>query len=174
MSDNFSDKYQTFFPRLGATIIDAIIFLPIFYLGHSVLGVNTDESFVWILFFNSLMYSYSIVSHYKFGKTIGKHFSSIKVVRNNDENKLLSLRQSFLRDIIGIALFVLELAVVGFHYSNSTTGQMIIILSSFLWIIAEIITMLFSERRRSIHDYIANSVCIKINSESILETKYGR
>lgn len=169
MTENSFKKYQTFSQRLGAGIIDGIIFLPLVFL----IPDNADKSIFWIVFQNSLYLSYSIIGHHKYGQTIGKRLTFVKVVQNNNESKLLSLEQSIKRDLISIIFVLAELIVIAFSLADTDFGQIVLFSAPFIWLIAEIITMLFNNKRRSVHDYIANSVCIDITKRTEWERKYG-
>ncbi len=170
MTEIINNKYQTFFNRLGATLIDAIIFLPVLFLSNELFGPDPEKSIGWQIIQNGLYYAYSIIGHTLYGQTIGKKVTSIKVVQNQDENKLLSFRQSFMRDSIGVAIFLLQLLILVLDYGDTEIGEQIISLSTLVWIVAEMVTMLFNNKRRSIHDYIANSVVIKTKG---VTKKYG-
>ena len=56
---------------------------------------------------------------------------------------------------------MLQIFILAFNYGDTEVGEQIISLSTLVWIIAEMITMLFNKKRRSIYDYIAKSVVIK-------------
>ena len=170
MTETINTKYQTFFNRLGATLIDAIIFLPVLFLSNELFGPEPEKSIGWQIIQNGLYYAYSIIGHTLYGQTIGKKITSIRVVQNQDENILLSFRQSFMRDSIGVAIFMLQILILAFNYGDTEIGEQIISLSTLVWIVAEMVTMLFNKKRRSIHDYIANSVVIKLKADS---KKYG-
>jgi uncharacterized RDD family membrane protein YckC len=161
-------KYHTGVKRLGAAIIDSIIFTPLLFADLWVLN-QTDNVwivFAWTVFNASLYYLYSIFFHYKFGRTVGKWIVGIKVV-DLSETKLLSLKQSFLRDSLYVILQLLGL--VYFLYRVAQTGDIDIIIMdyrnfidySFLgWMALELLSMLTNEKRRAIHDQLAGSVVI--------------
>ena len=96
MTETINTKYQTFLKRLGATIIDAVIFLPVLFLSNELFGPDPEKSIGWQIIQNGLYYAYSIIGHTLYGQTIGKRLTSIKVVQNDDETKLLSFYQAFL------------------------------------------------------------------------------
>lgn len=170
MIETINTKYQTFFSRLGATLIDAIIFLPVLFLSNELFGPNPEKSIGWQIIQNGLYYTYSIIGHSLYGQTIGKKITSIKVVQNKNENNLLTFYQSFMRDSIGVAIFLIQILILVFNYGDTEIGENIISLSTLVWIGAETVTMLFNSKRRSVHDYIANSVVIKLMADT---KKYG-
>ena len=161
-------KYHTGFRRLGAAIIDSIIFTPLLLADLWVLN-QTDNVwivFAWTVFNASLYYLYSIFFHYKFGRTIGKWVLRIKVL-DISETKLLSLKQAILRD--SLYLVIQLIGLLYFLYLVAKTGDLDIIIMdyrnfidySFLcWMALELISMLTNEKRRAIHDWLAGSVVI--------------
>jgi uncharacterized RDD family membrane protein YckC len=161
MTETLFTKYQTFSQRLGAGIIDGIVFLPLLFL----MPANADKSIFWVVFQNGLYLIYSIVGHHKFGQTLGKRLTFVKVVQSNDETKLLSLMQAFKRDIISIIFVLAEVVVIAFNLTETSFGEIVLFFGPFVWFIAEIVTMLFNNKRRSVHDFIANSVCIDITKK---------
>lgn len=162
------EKYHTGFRRLGASIIDGTIFTPLLMLDLWILN-QTDN--VWIIFAwtalnASLYYTYSIYFHYKFGRTIGKWVLRIKVL-DVSETKLLTLKQSILRDSLYLVIQII--CLLYFLIMVAKTGDLDIIIMdyrnfidySFLcWMALELITMLTNEKRRAIHDWLAGSVVI--------------
>lgn len=152
------EKYKTFSQRLGAGIIDGIVFLPLLFF----MPDNPETSIPWIILQNGLYLTYSIIGHHKFGQTIGKRLTQVKVVQNSDETKLLSLEQAIKRDIISVVFVLAEVSVLAFGLSETSFGQLVLIVAPFVWIAAEIVTMLFNNKRRSVHDFIAASVCINV------------
>lgn len=162
-------KYQTFSQRLGAGIIDGLIFLPLVLL----MPDNADKSIFWIIFQNVLSLAYSIIGHHKYGQTIGKRLTFVKVVQNNDETKLISLEQAIKRDLISIIFVLAEVFVIALSLADTEFGQIVLFLAPFMWLIAETVTMLFNNKRRSVHDFIASSVCIDITKRTEWERKYG-
>lgn len=165
MSDT---KYHTGFRRLGAAIIDSIIFTPLLMVDLWILN-QTDN--VWIVFlwtvFNAALYCfYSIFFHYKFGRTIGKWVTGVKVL-GISETTLLSLKQAILRDSVYLVIQVI--GMLYFLYLVSKTGDLDIIIMdyrnfidySFLcWMALELLSMLTNEKRRAIHDWLGGSVVI--------------
>lgn len=169
MNENSFKKYQTFSQRLGAGIIDGIIFIPLIYL----MPDNADKSIFWVLVQNVVYLTYSIVGHHKYGQTVGKRLTFVKVVENNNETKLLSIEQAIKRDIISVIFVLAEVSVIAFNLADTDFGQIVLFFAPFIWFIAEIVTMLFNNKRRSVHDFIANSVCIDITKRTEWEKKYG-
>lgn len=136
--------------------------MPIIYFGSKIFEPNEYKFILWIIIQNGFYFIYSIIGHYKFGQTFGKRLTFVKVVQNENETKLLSLTQAIKRDSIAILFVLLEIGVIAFGLADTDYGEIILEFSTSIWLIAELLTMLFNNKRRSVHDFIANSVCISI------------
>jgi len=167
------EKYNTFWPRVGAAFIDAIvIFIPLTILNYLILSVwqikSTFFLFLWFIFNSLAFFIYSVLMHGFLGQTIGKMNFKIKV-RDLSEAKL-TMRQALLRDIIPIILIIIAIifetpSIIqnDHYYYNEQLRISTVILKylNYVWILIEVATMLLNEKRRAVHDYIAKSVVIK-------------
>ncbi len=90
--------------------------------------------------------------------------------------KKLSLRQALLRDCVPIMFSVLiifdDLSTVlaGRSRSDNTELDWVLIMAAYgymLWFAAELVTMLFSSKRRALHDFIASSVVVRTRTASV-------
>lgn len=110
---------------------------------------------------------YSIISHYKYGQTIGKWVAGIKVL-DISETKNINIRQSILRDS-----FYLTIELIGFFYflfmvvKNGDSSYFLVGFYGFadipflIWTLLELITMLTNNKRMAIHDFLAKSVVVR-------------
>ena len=154
-------KYKTVLYRIIAAITDAIfISLFLYILMKYAFGIELFDNSERTPFLNTMLslspYIYSIAFHAIFGKTIGKMFSGIKVVKNTDETKI-SVTQAFLRDCIPFILVVI------YAIPALSSFYIIILLTSIiniLWPVLEIVTTLTNKKRRALHDFIAGTVVI--------------
>lgn len=173
MTEVTLNKYHTFSQRLGAAIIDGILFIPVIYFGSKLFEPHADKSLSWLFLHNGIYLMYSIIGHHKFGQTIGKRLTDVKVVNIKDEAQLLTLEQAIYRDIIAIFFVFIEAYAISSNNLNNEYRESLLAASSLIWLMAEFITMLFNKKRRSIHDLIANSVCIDLTKKTEWEKKYG-
>lgn len=163
-------KYSTFAPRFVSGIIDNLVLWPIQWL----LTFAFDHSApvllkVLVYTVNSCFFlAYSIWMHGKFGQTIGKMICKVIVLDVSERS--LSMKQAVLRDILGVILLPISLAIdipriiqgVDINAStNITTIGWIITFSMFGWFVIELVTMLTNNKRRALHDFIAGSVVIR-------------
>jgi len=167
------EKYNTFWPRFCAFIIDGIVFIPVYELSkfiwshHS--GYSTVTLALWHVLFSLSFLAYSILLHGKYGQTVGKMATGVKVVDYSETP--LRMSQAVRRDIVPLIIVLVSLAVQvpqilkGVNLFNPTrlfdSTDMIFVSVQTGWIIAELLTMLTNSNRRAIHDFIAGSVVLK-------------
>lgn len=181
MENNILDQEQTsqprmefagFWLRVGASIIDFLIMLPViglnFYNNMSIksLVLGLILSFVYIL--------YKLIMEGTKGATIGKRVLGITLV--NENNEMINMNQAITRNIfylinvlIGIASIVIIFNTPGFEdattFMEISTFQQengpavasyfgIVILISCLWVA-------FDSKKQSLHDKIGKTYCVR-------------
>ncbi len=162
------NKYHTFWNRLFAGLIDGLI-IGAFSLIDNYIDLTNKSIFVtWTIIYAIIGITYSVYFHGKIGQTIGKIALNIKVV-DVDENTTIGYKRAFYRESIWIAI---ELITIIYFVTSSwnaiNVNEQIIAeyedlggILAIAWLIVELTTMMFNQKRRAIHDYIANSVVIK-------------
>lgn len=182
-------KYRTFWPRFWAGITDALVLSPLALIAQYILTL--DDSF-WdtarwlyvVVFILNYTYAwvYSVCLHGRFGQTVGKMSTCVRVVDFKTEGPI-SFRHALLRDSVPILISVFLLLyefyrlITGLPVSEpiarirsdsslATSGQMWIALIVQVWWFAEFVTMLTNDKRRAIHDFIAGTVVIRTNIEA--------
>lgn len=163
-------KYHTFWPRFWAGIIDGLVFLPLGLLDrfvYSFFGAGLAVG-LWFVFHSLSFYAYSVLLHGLYGRTIGKQVTGVRVLDVTE--RALSIKQAVLRDSIPIfftaAIVILDLpkALRGMNPLEDTTLDTpgaLIGFASVAWFGAEIVTMLWNDKRRAVHDFIAGSVVVR-------------
>lgn len=160
-------KYQTFWNRFAANIIDALIFIPVMILLNIILD-GADKFMVLIINFlpTLIITIYNVIGNGKFGYTVGKKLTGIQVLDINETDTIGYFR-AFLRDSVW---FFTDLAIIAYaylKYHNNPTAldqyylEEILDLTAFAWFILEFITMFLNSKRRALHDYMAGSVVVK-------------
>lgn len=160
------NKYETFWRRFFAMWIDGIIIGLLGYLEKLSQNFDSIILFNLILFFSQVLpYLYSILLHGSYGQTIGKMITRVRIF-DKSENSNITFRQAILRDIFPLGGVLLIFVVNWFRLLPDSrfaitmvTIIMVIIIS---WTILEIITMMFSKKRRAIHDLIAGTVVLRL------------
>ena len=156
-------------------MIDAIIFIPFGFLNSYLTGKltgNTGIYILWILFTMFFCWFYSIYMHGKYGQTFGKMAMSVKIVTYPEELPI-TYRHAILRDLPYFIIYFLETcfitAVIVFPnlaYNsaiNSTTQ--ILGFANLGWILLEVFSMLFNDKKRAVHDIIAKTVVVNIDKK---------
>jgi len=166
-------KYQTGFKRLGAAVIDSIIFIPLILIEQwaQEKKVSSPVIFFSIILNAFLPLLYSIILHYRYGQTLGKWVVGVKVVDISELNSL-TLKQSVVRDSFGLVAEVAGLVyfVTIFMYADRSKFLYDLYndyadftaLPLFCWAGIELISMLMNHKRRAVHDFLAKTVVIRL------------
>jgi uncharacterized RDD family membrane protein YckC len=174
------DKYNTFWRRAGAALLDVGALAPISWLSYAICS-NVKVPLIlamWLIVSNSIGWVYEIVMHGLYGQTLGKLVCQVMVLDKSE--KPLRMRQAFYRDVVPILLFlplsVYEIGnVMKGHIADkglhTFPGVWPFAIIAFSWFLLELITMLTNRKRRAVHDYIAGSVVVTCTSE---ETQLAR
>ena len=164
-----NQKYYTGLKRLGAAIVDGIVFMPLLLVDQWLIGKTDNNSLIisWTIFTTFLSLFYSIFAHYKYGQTIGKWVAGVKVL-DISETKTLTLRHSILRDSFYLVIEIIGLLYFTFLFLQ--TGKTEYILNDYRsfadqpilwWTLIELISMLTNTKRRAVHDFLARSVVVR-------------
>src|SRR5215813_6504805 len=115
--------------------------MPIIYIDRRVYSnVHWNGVLViWFVFASSLPYLYNVLMHGKYGQTVGKMATKVRVV--DVSLAKLSMRQAFLRDSVYIALTTVTVIIGipwiiggGSPYQNpSTVSARILVYASLAW-----------------------------------------
>ena len=163
-------RYDTFWPRLGAGFVDGMILSPLRWLDSWIFGSVTQPVLLvlWFIFFSFIHIMYSVTLHGLYGQTLGKMFTSVRVLDVSE--KRLTFGQALLRDSVP-AIFIAAGVAIGFQTAlsgenplagdESTVAEIMIGLTVVVWFVAELVTMLFNDKRRAVHDFIARSVVVR-------------
>ena len=168
------NKYQTFWPRFWALFLDGfVVGIPLALVLFAIQGaealrpaaeayVDQISQFVGIAYF--------VLMHAKYGQTVGKMATKVKIW-DKTEAKEITFRQSLMREIVpAIFAFIGLVYFLGFGVADESGGltetAVLVLIStaiiSIAWSIVEIVTMLFSTKRRALHDLIAGTVVTRI------------
>ncbi len=124
---------------------------------------------MWLIAYTFSFDFYSIAMHARFGQTLGKMVTGVKVL-DLSESKL-SLRQALLRDSVSVVFTVLILVgevpktlsgVDRYGSSELDIWDQFQMYTSLGWFAAELLTMLTNRKRRALHDFIARSVVVRV------------
>jgi uncharacterized RDD family membrane protein YckC len=161
---NVAPEYRTGWRRLGAALADSILLLPLgvglaqFAYGNSDFRLRTTAYIVA----TCLPYAYSIAMHAWRGQTVGKMLFRV-VVRDLSLQKL-RVSSAIRRDLVPVIATIVLLVTQYTVEDPRWVGQIVAVLNTFflIWIVLELLTMLFSNRRRALHDVIGGTVVIRV------------
>jgi uncharacterized RDD family membrane protein YckC len=165
------ERYNTFWRRFGAGLIDGLVLLPVTVALAVVIAHKPGPLtlLLWAVFSGSLGWTYSIALHAKYGQTFGKMITGVKVL-DITEHRLPTVAQAIWRDSGAIALDVFRITSafvsgsLGAGSASSLPGRLALYTSN-LWFLLEVVTMLANPRRRALHDLIAGTVVVRTRLE---------
>ena len=171
-------KYRTFWRRFFAEFVDGLVFLPISWITGWVwrhaAAVPLPLLALHYLVSSLLFYVYDIYFLGAHGQTPGKMALGV-VVMDVTEQRHVSYRQALLRNAVPLGATLLLLPHQLFQI---LTGRFYLLhpgrlpdavswisnLILMVWFLLEIVTMMFSSKRRALHDFIAGSVVVKASA----------
>ena len=169
------DKYEAFWRRVGAAILDSFIVIPVNW-GVSFVVISASESptmLVWAIpgFISALYY---ILMHYYRGQTLGKMIANVKVLDDsetplslkvlNDSETPLSLGQAIVRSLpqLLIPMFAVSFSTADESAADSIalwTG--LIYVFTFVFSLLNVVVCLASSKRRALHDFLAGTIVVR-------------
>lgn len=165
-------KYETFGARVSAGILDGLVLLPL-SIPMIVVEMTSKPWPAWALILVHVLtplasYAYSILMHGRYGQTLGKMWAGVKIL-DVGESKPITYFQALKRDAVPLLFFIILLPVElhliqqgEYGFAEIRTSPWHRILGSLMWGWwgLEILTMLFSRKRRAVHDIIAGTVVV--------------
>ena len=170
-------NYATFWQRFAAMWIDFFVLLPLVFIHGWLESLSKSAAFVLVIPMEAAYAAYTIYCHGRFGQTVGKRVMGIRVVRTTGE--AIGWREAWLRSsfevlfsVLGVIASFAALATIAdadfygvgwmqrsqnLHaHEPSWLGWTEV--AGQIWIWSEVVVMLFNERRRALHDFIAGTV----------------
>lgn len=170
--------YSGFFIRLLAFHIDGLVLLPIFFMTPLGEPITLAKEFLILLPYSLICLLYSIYFHARWGQSVGKMVTRIKVVTPSGQS--IGWKHAFWRDSPNVIFMVIYLGTRVFtliafpEFSLAELPQddlvnfndpvliISIIQSSiiFAWFTVDSLTLLLNRKRRALHDFIAGTVVV--------------
>jgi uncharacterized RDD family membrane protein YckC len=179
-SSDTPPAYVGLWPRLGAFLVDVLIFVPVIIL-EIWARAHYRMSFVWLVLGYLLIFAvYRVYLVGRFGATPGKMILGIEI--RKVDGSPVGYSEAFLRglpnellDLIfrtAQAWAVLHLsdaqylalsihARTAYILSFNPALHSIIEIAAFVWILADIIVFFCNDERRALHDFVAGTVVVK-------------
>jgi uncharacterized RDD family membrane protein YckC len=172
-------RYRTFGPRFWTGCVDSCVFLPSTVTISLLLSLDIPRllAAMLVIIQNLAWVVYTVIMHARYGQTIGKMVTKVRVVDFRTEGRI-SWLQAWVRE--GIPLLV-SLGLVGYDVYVIFSGQItprdyangeaykndgpFWLLSAIpgIWFLAEVLSMLTNRKRRALHDFIAGTVVVRTN-----------
>ena len=171
--------YAGFWKRLGAALIDMIVWVPVAYIVFKLQGISLSTAITATIFQGFFYSIYSVYFNLKYGGTLGKLAVGIRITMPDGRN--IGAREALLRSSVDIVYGL----IISICYVYAVTkvdiaaylsagyvdkGRMIFrhypALGDYtdvlftIWYWSEMIVLLFNKRKRALHDYIAGTVVV--------------
>jgi uncharacterized RDD family membrane protein YckC len=169
--ENYS-RPAGFWVRVGATIIDFVVFIPVIAL--SFWNMYSLKSLPLLISLSAVWMIYKPFMESSYGATLGKMSCGLKVI--DDNGNMLTLYSAYIRFLPNLisALFTLAASIVVFlspefqsatnvmEMSQARQGGILNMLQSLmnLVIMIDCIFVAFTFRKRALHDMLAKSYCV--------------
>ncbi len=113
--------YRTFWERFAASFIDGALLMPVGISTSLVIGYGpAPMAIAWVLVASPIPLIYTAYCHGRWGRTVGKHATGLRVVRVDDEQPI-RYRQAVRRDAGAIVLSALAAALLVFLITQGET-----------------------------------------------------
>lgn len=166
-------KYRTAWLRFCAGVVDGVVLLPLTLLVQWV-GPKLSSPVALIpltVVACGAGLVYSVLLHGHYGQTLGKRQLRVKVLDVSEAP--LTMHQAVLRDAPMIVLAFVQIILLarfilgggnpfGWAVDPATQPLGMLQYAMLVWFGAEVVTMLFNEKRRALHDWIASSVVVRV------------
>jgi uncharacterized RDD family membrane protein YckC len=169
-------EFATFWPRLGAAILDAVI-IGLVTLPITFINIATWKMPSLYILTSIVTLTYKPFMEYRYGATVGKMAAGLKVVSHdfgkitlNEEMKrvsfyylpsiliaILTAKSYFTADLFSISGFTQFQDYVGLTNPAIPWVNGIV----FVFVVADCITFFSNEQRRSLHDMYAGTYVIQ-------------
>lgn len=163
-----TQKYQTFWRRFWAGFLDALVFIPFDKLDERILArdLSMSASILWSIVSTFAFSAYIVFMHMRYGQTLGKMLTGVTVL-NVEPEVSISPKQAGLRESPIIVLLLIGWIVSTYAILSDSDLSQFFLLNSLIgfaaiaWFLLEVFTMLFNEKRRALHDFIAATVVVR-------------
>ena len=179
---NDEKVYAGFWRRFGSMVIDGFMCVPLVLLSEKY-GIQSSLNFILTSYLTPILFwAYMIFFHYKYGATIGKMVFKIKITL--PDGSKIKLREAILRSSVDLVFLLFTFLALSIAFLDTELDFVFLLnediitrhnylelhypswyvfvdVCSNIWIWSELLVLLFNDRKRAIHDYIAGTVVIK-------------
>ncbi len=178
MIDPTEIRYAGFWQRLGASLIDGLIFLPSIFMVTKVEGVSQPAAVLATLVAPVVNYAYVLYLTYHYGGTLGKLALGMRV--QPADGGPLTWRHVWRRSAVDMITSSLAVTgtLIGFskvpfatYAAAGWTKRPELLMTAvpwtlwlsnaaMLWVASEFVVIMTNRRRRALHDFIAGTVVV--------------
>lgn len=142
--------YQTFWSRVAARLIDAVLLIPLF-----ILEAQYDPLPVWLLVTILVVeHAYFIIGHAQYGQTLGKRILGVRVVRAH-QHLPIGWSHAIMRELLLIAVGIFVYA------TNKSPFYVYAVSFALAVLVGDIVLAWIHPHHRSLRDFIARTVVIR-------------
>jgi len=158
------DKYETFWRRVGAAVLDSFVLIPVSWgISFVFLFISDLPSLLGSAAAGLISAIYSIFMHYRFGQTLGKMAARVKVL--DDSENPINFGQAIIRSLpqLLVPMFAVSFSTAGESYEGDSIEFWESLVSGLtaLFSVVNVIVCLANEKRRALHDFIAGTVVVR-------------
>lgn len=175
-------RYGGFWRRSAASLIDGLVLLPFTALLIYAQGFSKEMG-IWLSLPAAILFSsYYIIMHWRYGATVGKRLLSLRVVDEYYEREI-NFRSALLRGgfYLIFAVIISYREILGFQsipadqyiqlewyvrdeivQSRSPSWFAFVIASSCVWFAISFFTLIATQKKRALHDYLGSTVVVRI------------
>lgn len=158
------EKYKTVGHRIGASLIDGLVMIPVTFI-FGIIGGLVKSGILMNIIPLIISVLYVVLMHTFYGQTLGKMAVKVKVV--DDQERPIIFGQAVLRSLPQIAylFFILTFLNSSQFVPGSNTGTFY----SIFWVIyvlfylIDIGLFIINDKHRSLHDFLAKTIVIRTN-----------
>ena len=152
------EKFNTLPRRVVARIVDGSILFAVYWIITSIFSFSMGNEKLVVVFLYPLYY---VVSLMNYGQTVGMFFIGTKLVLIEGEEKPDLLR-TLLREMLGVYMVLVSILFLERYAQGVGDKFRLFVYTQTSWAILHFLVVAMSKQHRTIHDYLANTVVIKV------------
>lgn len=161
-------EYVGFWTRVGATIIDILIIVPIILIITLIFRdtmLQSQKQAIWLrIMINIIVIIFRIFFTVTYGGTPGKLVTKIRII--NERGNYIAVDKALLRLLPNLFYTIIS-ASVRHSMGNDVSPGLGLLLD--LILILDVSLIAFNEKKKALHDYLAKSYVV--TKESLLKTQ---
>lgn len=153
-----NNKYNTLPRRVIARLFDFGLIFGVFYLIE--LGFSFDE-YVFKYVIAVVYFFYYIYTLTRYSQTLGMYIAGTYLIDVHTK-KEPRISQIVLREVLGSYIVLLSLLILERYAQGQGDKLRLFFYTQTSWLILQFLVVVISNRHRTIHDFVAQTVVIKV------------